>query len=146
MKNAKPIEILLIEDNMGDIDLVTEALRDSKVKNKLNVVKDGVEAMKYMHQEGKYKNSKRPDLIFLDINMPKKNGMEVLKDLKSDKNFLQIPVVVMTTSEDESDIAQSYGLHANSYVTKPVDFEKFTNVVKSIEHFWFSIVELPKEG
>lgn len=144
MKSVKTIEILLVEDNQGDIELIREALLESKVKNILNVVIDGVQAMEYLRKEGMYKNAVRPDLVFLDLNMPKKDGREVLKEIKSDEKLRQIPVVIMTTSQDEQDIAKSYDLQANCYVTKPVDFEQFIKVVRSIENFWFTVVQLPK--
>lgn len=144
MKSGKAIEILLVEDSIGDIELITEALQDSKVKNNLHVVTDGVQAMEYLRKEGAYKKAGRPDLIFLDLNMPKKDGREVLKEIKTDEKLRQIPVVIMTTSQDEQDITKSYDLQANCYVTKPVDFEQFIKVVRSIENFWFTVVQLPK--
>jgi chemotaxis family two-component system response regulator Rcp1 len=145
MKSGKAIEILLAEDSAGDVELITEALQDSKVKNNLHVVKDGVQAMEYLRHVGKYSKAIRPDLIFLDLNMPKKDGREVLTEIKSDKKLRQIPVVIMTTSEDEQDISKSYDLQANCYVTKPVDFEQFIKVVRSIENFWFTVVQLPNK-
>lgn len=145
MKSGKAIEILLVEDSVGDIELITEALQDSKVKNNLNIVNDGIEAMEYLNKKGKYKKSLRPDLVFLDLNMPKKDGREVLKEIKADATLRQIPVVVMTTSDDEQDIAKSYDLQASCYVTKPVDFEQFIKVVQSIENFWFTVVQFPKK-
>jgi two-component system, chemotaxis family, response regulator Rcp1 len=143
MRNGKAIDILLIDDSMGDVELITEVLQDSKVKNNLHVVNDGVQAMEFLKQIGKYKKAIRPDLIFLDLNMPRKDGREVLKEIKSDKTLRQIPVVIMTTSEDEQDISNSYDLQANCYVTKPLDFEQFIKVVRSIENFWFTVVQLP---
>jgi len=143
MNAIKPIEILLVEDNPGDVRLTIEALRDSKVKNTLNVAVDGVEAMEYLRKEGKFKDATRPDIILLDLNMPRKDGREVLADLKADDSLKQIPVVVLTTSEAEQDIIKSYELHANCYITKPVDLSRFIDIVKTIEDFWFTIVRLP---
>jgi chemotaxis family two-component system response regulator Rcp1 len=138
------IEILLVEDNPGDVRLTREALRDGKVQNNLHVVPDGVEAMAFLHREGKYASSPRPDVILLDLNLPKKNGREVLAEVKSDPELSRIPVVILTTSEDEEDVMRAYDFHANCYITKPVDFEQFIKVVRSIEDFWFTIVRLPK--
>jgi two-component system response regulator len=140
---GKPIEILLVEDNPGDAELVQVALEDAKVRNNLHVVPDGVEAMAYLRKERQYDNVKRPVLILLDLNLPKKDGREVLKEIKSDENLRQIPVVVMTTSTDEEDILKAYDMQANCYITKPVDFEQFMKVVKTIESFWFTVVQLP---
>jgi len=141
--NAKPIEVLLAEDNPGDVRLTREALKDGKVWSNLNVVEDGEAALAFMRQEGAYANAPRPDLILLDLNMPKKDGREVLSIIKADENLKQIPVVILTTSDSEEDILKSYNLNANCYVTKPVDFEKFIMVVKAIEDFWLTIVKLP---
>ena len=143
--NVKPVEILLVEDNQGDARLAIEAMDDSKIKNNLVWVKDGVEAMEYLRKEGEYKNASRPDLILLDLNMPRKDGREVLAEVKSDDNLKSIPVVILTVSKAEEDIIKSYDLHANCYVTKPLDLEQFIHVVKSIEDFWFSIVKLPPD-
>lgn len=140
----RPVEILLVEDNPGDVRLTIEALRDGKVRNNLNVAPDGVEALAFLHQEGKYSNAPHPDLILLDLNLPKKDGREVLAEIKADDRLRHIPVVVLTTSQADQDIARSYNLHANCYVTKPVDFEQFITVVRSIEDFWFTIVTLPE--
>ncbi|MEW5744941.1 MAG: response regulator [Nitrospirota bacterium] len=140
---CRPIEILLIEDNPGDVDLVREALSEAKVRNELHVATDGEEAMKFLRREGHYADAPVPDLILLDLNLPVKNGREVLAEIKSDPELGIIPVVVLTTSKEETDIIKSYRLHANCYITKPVDFEQFLNVVKSIEDFWFTIVKLP---
>ena len=143
---GRPIEILLIEDNPGDVRLTQEALRENKVRNKLHVVEDGVEAMAFLRREGKYADVPRPDLILLDLNLPKKDGREVLAEIKSDEDLGRIPVVVLTTSQAEEDILRAYGLNANCYVTKPVDLDRFFEVVKSIESFWLTIVKLPSEG
>jgi CheY-like chemotaxis protein len=142
-QNILPIEILLVEDNAGDARLAIEALKESKVKNNLTWVKNGVEAMEFLRKEGEHNNANRPDLIFLDLNMPKKDGREVLYEIKSDIDLKSIPVVILTVSKAEQDIVKSYDLHANCYVTKPLDFEQFMHVVKSIEEFWFTIVKLP---
>ena len=139
----KPIHILLVEDNEGDIFLVTEALEEGKIVNKVSVIKDGKEAIDFLEKKGKYENAERPDLILLDVNLPKKNGHEVLEHIKSQKNLKQIPVIMLTTSSDEKDISMSYKNHANCFITKPVDVENFLKVVYSIENFWISIVTLP---
>ncbi|MHA1498742.1 MAG: response regulator [Promethearchaeota archaeon] len=142
-KRIRPVEILLVEDNPGDIRLTKEAMKEAKIINNLNVVEDGVEALAYLRKKGKYKNANRPDLILLDLNLPKKNGREVLADIKQDKNLKLIPVVILTVSRAEEDIFKTYELHANCFITKPVDMDQFIKVVKSIEQFWFSIVKLP---
>lgn len=142
----KPIEILLAEDNPGDVDLAKEALQDSKIVNKLHTVPDGVEAMAFLHKEGEYAQKPRPDLILLDLNMPKKDGREVLAEIKSDPDLRRIPVVVLTISKDEADVLKSYDLHANCYITKPIDLEQFITIIKSIEDFWLTIVKLPFAG
>jgi len=139
----RDIEILLVEDNPADVQLTIEALKDAKLNNHLSVAEDGVEAMAFLRKEGKYANAPRPDLVLLDLNMPRKNGREVLKDIKSDEDLKTIPVVILTTSEAEQDIIKSYRLNANCYVTKPVDFFQFMKVVKAIEDFWMCIVKLP---
>lgn len=141
-----PIEILLVEDNPGDARLAKEALKDSKLKNNLNHVADGVEALDYLKRKGKFKNSMRPDLILLDLNLPKKDGREVLADIKSDESLKRIPVVILTISKAEEDILKSYNLHANCFITKPIDLDQFIKVVKSIEDFWLTIVRLPPDG
>lgn len=141
---VRPVEILLVEDNPGDVRLTIEALRDGKVHNNLNVAPDGVEALAFLRREGKYSSAPHPDLILLDLNLPKKDGREVLAEIKADERLKHIPVVVLTTSKADQDIARSYNLHANCYVTKPVDFEQFITVVRSIEDFWFTIVTLPE--
>jgi two-component system, chemotaxis family, response regulator Rcp1 len=139
------VEILLVEDSPGDVRLTREALRDAKIKNNLHVVEDGVEAMAFLRREGKYAGVPRPDLILLDLNLPRKSGREVLTEVKSDPVLRTIPVVVLTTSADEQDIVRSYQHHANCYITKPVDLEQFLTVVSSIEDFWLSIVRLPPQ-
>lgn len=142
---SRPIEVLLVEDNPGDVRLTREALHEGKVRNHLTVVPDGVEAVAYLRKEGKYANAVRPDLILLDLNLPKKDGREVLEDIKADRSLRHIPVVILTSSQAEQDILRAYDLHANCYVTKPVDFVQFIKVVRSIEDFWFTIVKLPPE-
>ncbi len=139
----RPIEILLVEDNPGDVRLTIEALREGKVRNNLNVAGDGVEAMAFLRREGKYASSPRPDLILLDLNLPKMDGREVLSEIKSDGTLRPIPVVILTTSRAEQDVLRSYDLHANCYITKPVDLDQFITVVKTIEDFWLTIVTLP---
>jgi len=141
---GKSIEILLVEDNPGDIRLTQEAFREAKVRNKLHVVGDGVEAMAFLRREGKYADAPRPDLILLDLNMPKKDGREVLAEIKTEKDLRRIPVVILTISKAEEDIIKSYDLHANCYITKPVDLEQFIKVVKAVEDFWLTIVKLPR--
>lgn len=142
---AKPIEILLVEDNPGDVRLTREAFKEGKVLNNLSVVEDGAEAMAFLRQQGKYADVPRPDLILLDLNLPKKDGREVLPEIKEDTNLKRIPVVVLTTSKAEQDILKTYNLHANCYVTKPVDLEQFISVVRFVQHFWLSVVKLPPE-
>jgi CheY-like chemotaxis protein len=139
---ALPIEILLVEDNPGDVRLTTEALRDAKVPNKLHVAIDGVEALAFLRREGRHTAAPRPDLILLDLNLPKKTGREVLAEVKRDDRLRHIPVVILTTSQAEQDILESYRLWANAYVTKPVDLDKFFKVVQSIEGFWLENVRL----
>lgn len=140
---GKIVDILLVEDNPGDVRLAQEALKESKVRNKLFIVEDGVEAMSFLHQQGKYKSAPRPDLILLDLNLPKKSGREVLAEVKTDENLKRIPVVVLTVSKAEEDIIKCYDHHANCYITKPLDFNQFIEVTKSIEDFWLTIVRLP---
>lgn len=142
-ETGKVIEILLVEDNPGDARLAQEALEDSKIKNKLHRVEDGVEAMQFLRKEERFANATTPDLVLLDLNLPKKDGREVLTEIKSDNNLRKIPVVVLTVSTAEEDILKSYNLHANCYITKPIDLNQFIKVVKAIEEFWFSIVKLP---
>ena len=143
LSGARPIEILLVEDSPADVRLTMEALRDAKVRNNLHVAADGVEALAFLRREGKHEGAVRPDLILLDLNLPKMGGREVLEDIKSDPLLRRIPVVVITTSEAEEDIARSYDLHANCYISKPVDLDQFITVVRSIEDFWLTIVKLP---
>lgn len=143
MNAAKSIEILLVEDNPGDVRLTEEGLKDGKARYRLTVVPDGVEALAYLRKEGKYGAATRPDLILLDLNLPKKDGREVLGEIKVDEELKTIPVVILTTSRAEQDIRKSYGLHANCYVTKPVDLDRFMTVVRSIEDFWLTVVTLP---
>ena len=142
---GKPIEILLVEDNPGDVRLTQEALRDGKVRNHIHVAADGVEALAFLRREGKFADALRPDVILLDLNLPKKDGREVLAEIKTDPDLRRIPVVVLTTSEAEEDILRAYNLYANAYVAKPVDLDKFIAVVKSIEDFWLEIVKLPPD-
>jgi CheY-like chemotaxis protein len=137
------IEILLVEDNPGDIRLTQEGLREAKVRNRLNAVRDGEEAMAFLRRQGQYADVTRPDLILLDLNLPKKDGREVLEEIKSDPELRRIPVVVLTTSADEADVARAYDLQANCYVTKPVDLNGFIEAVKAVEEFWLEIVKLP---
>ncbi|MGD8926550.1 MAG: response regulator [Thioalkalispiraceae bacterium] len=139
------IRILLVEDNPGDVRLTKEALKEAKVRNQLSVVEDGVAAMDYLHRKDEYADAERPDLILLDLNLPKKDGREVLEEIKQDDKLKRIPIVVLTTSHAEEDILRTYNLHANCYVTKPVDLDQFINIVKSIEDFWLTIVRLPTE-
>jgi CheY-like chemotaxis protein len=140
---AEPIEILLIEDNPGDVRLIIEALRDGKVRNKITVVEDGVEALTLLRKEGKYSQVPRPDLILLDLNLPKMDGREVLAKIKADDDLKLIPVVILTSSRAEEDILKSYNSYANCYISKPVELDQFIEVAKSIENFWLSIVKLP---
>jgi CheY-like chemotaxis protein len=142
----EPIEILLVEDSPTDADLTVEALSEGRIRNRITVLENGEEALAYLYREGKYARAPRPDLILLDLKLPRKNGMEVLAEIKDNDrhaDLRRIPVVILTASDDEKDVLKSYHLHANCYVTKPVDLDKFIDVVKSIEHFWFSIVKLP---
>ena len=143
-KKGQPIDILLVEDNPGDVRLTQEALKDARVNNTLTVIGDGIEAMAFLKSNGGNPKHTRPDLILLDLNLPKKSGLELLEEIKSDDELKTIPVIVLTTSTSQEDIIKSYGLHANCYITKPVDLEMFINVVKSINDFWLTIVKLPK--
>ena len=145
MNGNKPIEILLIEDNAGDARLAREALRDGKVANNLSWVPDGVEALAFLRREGKHLSAPRPDLILLDLNLPRKDGREVLSEIKADDRLKRIPVVILTTSQAEEDILKAYHLNANCYISKPVDLDQFIKVVKCIEDFWLTIVKLPTE-
>ena len=142
---TKPIEILLVEDSLGDVRLTQEALKEGKISNTLNIVMDGVEALKFLFHEGSYADVTRPDLILLDLNLPKKDGREVLKIIKEHPELKRIPVVVLTTSQAEQDILRTYDLHANCYITKPVSLDQFISVVRCIEDFWLTVVKLPKE-
>ncbi len=143
--DVMPIEILLIEDNPGDVELTKIALEDSKISVNLNVVEDGVEAIAFLRREGKYTQVPHPDIVLLDLNLPKKDGREVLAEIKADDRLKRIPVVVLTTSQAEEDVLRVYNLSANCYITKPVDFDQFVKIVQSIESFWFTIVKLPSE-
>src|SRR6478609_1082060 len=140
---AKPIEVLLVEDDPGDVVLISEAFEHNKVNNRLHVVADGVEALQFLRRETPYEDAHTPDLILLDLNLPRKDGREVLAEVKEDDTLRRIPVVVLTTSKAEEDVLRSYDLHANAYVTKPVDFERFLEVVRQIDEFFVSVVKLP---
>ena len=140
---AEHVEILMVEDDPGDADLTQELLEDAKVLIKVNVVEDGVKAMDYLRQQGDYAQAVRPDLILLDLNLPRKDGREVLQEIKSDPDLKRIPIVVLTTSDADEDILRSYNLGANSFVTKPVGLDQFAHIVKTIENFWFTVVKFP---
>ncbi|ADO75206.1 response regulator [Stigmatella aurantiaca] len=142
---GRPIEILLVEDNPGDVRLTIEALKEGKVRNNLSVARDGVEALAFLRREGIHEKASRPDLILLDLNLPRKDGREVLEEIKQDASLRRIPVVVLTTSKAEEDILRTYDLHANCYINKPVDLEQFISVVRSIDDFWLSVVRLPSK-
>ena len=144
MENLKLVEILLIEDNPGDARLTQEALKDGKVRNSLHIVYDGEEATDFLFKRNQYKNAPRPDLIILDLNLPKKNGQEVLAEIKADDNLRSIPVIILTISKGEEDIIRSYNLHANCFLIKPIDLNQFFEVIKSIEDFWLTLVKLPR--
>ncbi len=143
--NWRPIEILLVEDNPGDVELTREALDTAKVSNRLHVVDDGADAVDFLFRRGQFADAPRPDIILLDLNLPKKDGRQVLSEIKAEPSLAQIPVVVLTTSQAEEDILRAYQLHANCYVTKPVDFNQFLHIVSTIEEFWLSVVKLPKK-
>lgn len=143
LTSVRPVEILMVEDNPGDARLTEEALKESKVMNNLHHARDGVEAMAFLRHEGPHKNAPTPDIILLDLNLPRKDGREVLAELKAMPRLKNIPVVVLTTSDAEQDIVMSYNLHANCYITKPVDLDKFIEIIRGIENFWLSIVKLP---
>jgi CheY-like chemotaxis protein len=145
-KFGRLVEILLVEDNEGDVGLVEEVFEETKIRNNLHVAEDGEEAMQFLHKEGKFKDVPHPDIILLDLNLPKKDGREVLAEIKVDNTLKRIPVVVLTTSDAEKDIIKMYDLHANSYIMKPVDFDQFIKVIKSIEGFWLEVVKLPPNG
>ena len=140
---CRPIEILMVEDNPGDVRLTVEALKEGKVRNNFHTVEDGVEALAFLRRQGRYADAPRPDLVLLDLNLPKKNGREVLAEIKQDPDLRRTPVVILTVSQAEQDILKSYNLHANCYITKPVDLDQFLQVVKSIENFWLTVVMLP---
>lgn len=144
-KVNREVEFLLAEDNPGDVRLTQEALRDSKIRNNLNVVTDGMEALAFLRKQGKYADSPTPDVVLLDLNLPKKDGREVLAEIKSDPVLKRIPVVIITSSEAEKDILRTYDLHANCYVSKPVDLDQFIRVIQAIENFWLTIVKLPSD-
>jgi two-component system, chemotaxis family, response regulator Rcp1 len=143
--SAHPIEILLVEDNPADVRLTQEALKEGKIRNNLHVARDGIEAMEFLRRVGNYEDVPRPDLILLDLNLPRKDGRSVLADVKADPDLRSIPVVVLTTSTVEADIFRSYKLHAHCYITKPIDLEQFVKIVKSIDDFWLTVVRLPSE-
>ena len=142
----RPIEILLVEDNPGDVMLTREAFEEGKISNNLNHVADGEEALAYLRKQGPYTHHPTPDLVLLDLNIPRKSGLEVLEEVKRDENLRNIPIVVLTTSEAEADILRSYHSHANAYITKPVDLEQFIKVVRTLEEFWLVVVRLPPNG
>lgn len=141
--NVKPIRLLLVDDSPADARLTRESLKECKVKVEIHDVRDGVEAMQFLRKEGQFAGAQRPDLVILDLNMPRKDGRETLEDIKSDPDFKRIPVVILTVSESEEDILRSYNLHANAYITKPIDLDQFAKIVREIENFWFTIVKLP---
>ena len=141
---GRVVEILLVEDNEGDVRLTKEALKEGKVRNNMHVASDGVQAMEFLQRKGKYADAVRPDIILLDLNLPRKDGREVLAEVKADEQLRRIPVVILTTSKDDEDILKTYDLHANCYITKPVGLEQFITVVKSVEDFWLTIVKLPQ--
>lgn len=141
--SSRPVEILLVEDNPGDIRLTQEALREGKISNRLHVACDGVEALEFLQRDGEHSDAPSPDVILLDLNLPRKDGRELLADIKQDEDLKHIPVVILTTSAHDEDIIRSYKLHANCYITKPVDFDQFISVVRSIEDFWLTVVRLP---
>ncbi len=145
LSTPKQIDILLVEDDEGDVLLTKKALANGMIFNSLNVAKDGVEALAFLRQEGEYDNAPRPDLILLDLNMPRMDGRETLAQIKQDENLRSIPVVVLTTSDSDQDVLKSYDLQASCYITKPVDLEQFTSVVRAIKDFWFSVVKLPPQ-
>lgn len=145
-EKLRPIEILLVEDNLADVRLMEEALKDGKIDNNLSIARDGAEAMDFLHREGKYNGAPIPDIILLDLNLPKMDGRQVLKEIKNDEKLRSIPVVILTISKAEEDILKSYKLYANCYITKPVDLDQFFRVANSIEDFWLTIVKLPPKG
>jgi chemotaxis family two-component system response regulator Rcp1 len=145
-RGCRPVKVLLVEDNPGDVRLTVEAFKEGKIPNHLSVVGDGVEALAFLRREGPYANAPRPDIILLDLNLPKKDGRDVLAEIKAEEDLKRIPVVVLTTSNAEKDILETYDLHGNCYITKPVDFAQFVTVVKLIEDFWFTVIKLSKRG
>jgi chemotaxis family two-component system response regulator Rcp1 len=145
-RGYRPVEVLLVEDNPGDVRLTLEAFKEGKIRNHMSVVSDGVEALAFLRREGPYTNARQPDLILLDLNLPKKDGRDVLAEIKGEERLKRIPVVVLTTSNAERDILETHNLHASCYITKPVDFPQFVAVVKLIEDFWFTIIKLSKNG
>jgi CheY-like chemotaxis protein len=145
-ENARPLEVLLVEDNIGDVQLAREALRECRVNVRLSVAEDGEEALRFLRREGRHELAPRPDLVLLDLNLPRKDGAEVLAELKADPKLGAIPVVVLTTSQSEEDIQRVYRLHANCFITKPVDLEDFLRVMRAIDAFWFNVVRLPTRG
>jgi CheY-like chemotaxis protein len=142
---GKPVEILLVEDNVGDVGLIEEVFEEAKIRNNIHVAENGEEALRYLRGKGKFSGSPRPDIIILDLNLPKKDGREVLREIKEDSNLKNIPIIVLTTSTAEKDILRAYELHANAYVTKPLDFDQFMNVIGSIVNFWLGVVQLPSK-
>jgi len=144
-ETINPIEILLVEDNPGDVRLETEALKEGKIYNHLSVVRDGAEAIEFLRRKGRFADVEKPDLILLDLNLPKKDGREVLAEIKADDDLKRIPVVVLTTSRTEEDVLRSYDLHANAYIVKPLDLQQFINAVRKIEDFWLTVVRLPSK-
>ncbi len=141
---ARPIEILLVEDNPGDVRLTKEALLEGKVNNRLSVARDGVEALDFLHRRGEFSDAPLPDIILLDLNMPRKDGRQVLEEIKAHPELRRIPVVVLTTSRAEEDVLRSYDLYVNCYITKPVDMDQFVQVIRGIDQFWFNVVTLPR--
>lgn len=142
-KSSRPVRLLLVEDNPADVRLTEEVLRDARITNEMLVVSDGVEAMQFLHRQGEYANAPMPDLILLDLNLPRKDGREVLHEIKTDDRLKQIPVIVLTTSQAQEDIRSSYDLHANCYIAKPVDLDEFIHAIQLFHEFWFTIVKLP---
>ncbi len=142
-RETRPVEILMVEDNPGTVRLTQEVMRESKVRNTMHVVHDGVEALAFMRQQGRYATAPRPDLVLLDLNLPRKDGRETLSEMKSDEDLRRIPVVILTSSRSEEDVLRAYNLHANCYLTKPIGLEDFVKIVKSIESFWIEVVTLP---
>jgi len=143
MKEARALDILLVDDNLGDVLLTKEALRGAQIQSNVSVANDGVEAMQFLNREGRFENAPRPDLVFLDLNMPRKSGAEVLAEMKSDEQLRVIPVVILTSSDAEDDVMNAYRLHANCYVTKPSDLDQMINAVQAIDNFWHTVVRLP---